>query len=43
MTPREAEGAKIALVREVKGGQTFPAYNYTACPPPAASEMDSVP
>lgn len=27
-TPREAEGARIAVVREVKGGQTFPPYDY---------------
>lgn len=45
MTLREAEGAKIAVVREVKGGQTFPAYDYTdpsGGPRPAASEIDDV-
>ena len=46
MTLGEAEAAKIAAVREVKGGQTFPAYDFTGssgCPLPAASEMDNVP
>lgn len=46
VTLREAEGAKIAVVREVKDDQTFPPYDYTdssGCPPPAASEMDNMP
>lgn len=46
VTLREAEGAKIAVVREVKGGQTFPAYDRadsSGLPRPAASEMDNLP
>ncbi len=44
VTLREAE-QKIAVVQEVKGGQTFPAYDCAdsfGCPHPAASEMDNV-
>lgn len=43
MTLGEAEGAKIAVVREVKDGQTFPAYDFSGWPPPVMPETDNVP